>query len=117
MLRRTYTAFNARDVEAVLETMHPDVDWPNGFEGGRERGRDAVREYWRRQFEQIDGQVEPVGFAEDEEGRTVVDVHQVVHDLDGNLIEDVRVEHVYTIRDGLVERMDIRRPDAESNDG
>jgi hypothetical protein len=30
MLERTYAAFKARDVDAVLAAMHPDVDWPNG---------------------------------------------------------------------------------------
>jgi hypothetical protein len=32
----------------------------------------------------------------------------VVHDRAGNLFVDQFVEHVYTIRDGLIERMDIR---------
>jgi hypothetical protein len=88
--------------------MHPDVDWPNGMEGGRERGHAAVREYWTRQFGLIDSHVEPQGFSTDEQGRVVVDVHQVVRDLDGGLLADSRVEHVYTLRDGLVARMDIR---------
>jgi len=56
----------------------------------------------------IDSRVEPEGFAEDEDGHVVVDVHQVVHDLDGNLLSDGHVQHVYTFREGLVERMDIR---------
>jgi ketosteroid isomerase-like protein len=107
LLRRAYEAFNARDIDAVLALMHPDVDWPNGMEGGRVLGRAAVREYWTRQFELIDGRVEPQAFATDAEGRVVVDVHQVVRDTAGELLSDERVEHVYTIRDGLIERMDI----------
>lgn len=35
VLRSAYSAFNARDVEATLELMHPRVDWPNAWEGGR----------------------------------------------------------------------------------
>jgi ketosteroid isomerase-like protein len=107
ILRRAYTAFNARDIEAALALMHPDVDWPNGMEGGRERGREAVRAYWTRQFGLIDSHVEPERFAEDEEGRVVVTVHQVVRDLTGALVSDRRVRHVYTLRDGLIARMDI----------
>jgi ketosteroid isomerase-like protein len=38
MLRRMYAAFDARDVEAVAEVLHPDVDWPNAWEGGRVAG-------------------------------------------------------------------------------
>jgi len=108
MLRRTYAAFNARKIDTVLAAMHPDVDWPNAMEGQREHGREAVRAYWTRQFEVIDSQVEPTGFSEDEDGRTVVEVHQVVHDPEGQLIADERVRHVYTLRDGLVVRMDIQ---------
>jgi ketosteroid isomerase-like protein len=108
LLRRAYAAFNARDIEGALALMHPDVDWPNGMEGGRELGHDAVRAYWTRQFGLIDSHVEPVAFAEDEEGRVVVEVDQVVRDLDGALLSEQRVQHVYTLRDGLITRMDIR---------
>jgi hypothetical protein len=87
--------------------MHPDVDWPNGMEGGRELGQAAVREYWTRQFKQIDSHVEPVGFRPLEDGRLAIDVHQVVRTPDGELLADRQVVHVYTLRDGLVERMDI----------
>jgi hypothetical protein len=107
LLRRAYEAFNARNVDAALALMHRDVDWPNGMAGGRVLGRAAVREYWTRQFEVIDSRVEPEGFTTDAEGRVVVDVHQVVRDTAGELLSDGRVEHVYTIRDGLVERMEI----------
>jgi ketosteroid isomerase-like protein len=107
LLRRAYAAFNARDIDGALELMHPDVDWPNGMEGGRELGHEAVRAYWTRQFGVIDSQVEPLGFDVDVNGRIAVDVHQVVRDLDGAVLSDGRVRHVYTMRDGLVERMDI----------
>jgi ketosteroid isomerase-like protein len=108
LLRRTYAAFNARDIDAVLATMHPDVDWPNAWEGGRLRGRSEVRDYWRRQFAAIDSRVEPTHFATDPDARVVVDVHQVVRDLDGKLLSDGHVQHCYTFRDGLVLRMDVR---------
>ena len=88
--------------------MHPDVDWPNGMEGGREVGHDAVRAYWTRQFGLIDSQVEPISFSDDDEGRVVVEVDQVVRDLDGELLSEGRVQHVYTLREGLIARMDIR---------
>jgi hypothetical protein len=110
LLRRAYEAFNARDVDGALALMHSDVDWPNGMEGGREVGQDAVRAYWTRQFGMIDSHVEPVGFDSDADGRVVVDVHQVVRDPDGELLSDGLVQHVYTFRDGLVTHMEIREP-------
>ena len=110
LLRDVYAAFNARDVDAVLATLHPDVNWPNAFEGGRVVGRDAVRDYWRRQFEQIDPRVEPRRFADAGDGRVAVSVHQVVRGLDGTLLDDREVTHVYWFREGLVVRMDVIEP-------
>ena len=34
LLKHLYDRFNARDMEAVLATMHEDVVWANGMERG-----------------------------------------------------------------------------------
>jgi ketosteroid isomerase-like protein len=108
VLTTAYAAFNRRDLDAALELMHPDVDWPNAWEGGRVRGRGAVRSYWERQFEEISSRVEPVGFTEEEGGEIVADVHQVVHDArSGELLSDSRVNHRFRLEGGLVLRMDV----------
>jgi hypothetical protein len=112
LIRRCYAAFNARDIDTALAGMRPDVDWPNAIEGGRVRGHDAVRQYWNRQFEVIDPQVQPQGFSEDEASALVVEVHQVVRDAEGNVVADEQVEHVYAFEEGLIARMDIRRAPA-----
>lgn len=106
-----YSAFNRREMDTVLAHMHPDVDWPNGMEGGRVHGRAGVREYWTRQWGLINPHVDPVRIEEDPSGLTIVDVHQVVRDLSGNILVDQMIQHVYSIRDGLIERMDIKSPD------
>jgi hypothetical protein len=108
LLARTYAAFNARDVEAVLAVMHPDVDWPNGMEGGRVTGREAVRLYWTRQWGMIDPSVEPRRVRLMPDGRVVVEVHQVVCDLAGNVLKEEMVRHVYAFEDGLIRSMDIQ---------
>jgi hypothetical protein len=108
LIRACYAAFNVRDLDAALAGLHADVDWPNAIDGGRLRGREEVREYWSRQFETIDPRVEPQAFSEDELGRIVVDVHQIVRDLDGGVIADQNVQHIYTFSAGLIARMDIR---------
>ena len=108
VLRCAYRAFNARDVEAAIAVMHPEVDWPNAWEGGRVIGRAAVRHYWTRQFAAISSKVEPEGFTEEADGSITVDVHQVVQDPGtGDLISDSRVRHRYRLKDGLVVRMDV----------
>jgi hypothetical protein len=106
-LRDVYVAFNARDVDAVLAETTADVDWPNAWEGGRVHGRAGIREYWRRQWEAIDPSVEATGFEVRADGRLAASVHQIVRDLDGNLVAENDVRHVYTFRDGLIARMDV----------
>ena len=108
VLRSAYRAFNARDVEAAIRLMHPQVDWSNAWEGGRVVVRAAVRDYWNRQFAAISSKVEPVGFSEEADGSISVDVHQVVHDAGtGDLISDSHVRHRYRLAGGLVVRMDV----------
>jgi ketosteroid isomerase-like protein len=108
LLRAAYAAFNRREIETVLGLMHADVDWPNGMDGGRVLGTTAVREYWKRQFELVHSQVEPKNFSIEADGRIAIDVHQVVHDKAGKLLADQMVQHVYEIRDGLIQSMEIR---------
>jgi ketosteroid isomerase-like protein len=105
---KTYAAFNARDIEAVLAVMHADVDWPNGWEGGRVLGHDQVRKYWTRQWKMIDPTVTPERFVIEEDGRIAVHAHQLVRDLGGKVISEGMVEHIYLIEDGLIKSMEIR---------
>jgi ketosteroid isomerase-like protein len=107
LLRGAYAAFNARDIERALALMHPDVDWPNGMEGGRVHGHDEVRAYWTRQFGLIDSRVTPERFDAQPDGSVAVEVHQIVRDRDGAELSDTHVRHVYSFREGLVERMEI----------
>jgi len=109
LLQGVYAAFNRRDIETVLASMSEDVDWPNGWEGDRIRGKAEVRDYWTRLFEALDPKVEPVGFTTESDGRIAVEVHQVVRDrAAGNLLSDQIIHHVYEIVDGLIRSMEIR---------
>jgi ketosteroid isomerase-like protein len=100
-------AFNAREIEAVLAHMTEDVDWPNAWEGGRVHGRAAVRDYWTRQWAQIDPRLELQSVSTLADDRVRVDVRQLVRGLDGSLISDASARHTYTLRDGLIARMDV----------
>jgi hypothetical protein len=107
LLESAYSAFNKRQIDVVLSLMQPDVDWPNGMEGGRVHGRDGVRDYWTRQWGLLDPRVEPIRFEEVGPGRIIVHVHQVVRNLAGEILIDQMVRHEYLLRDDLIERMDI----------
>jgi SnoaL-like domain len=67
-LRALYEAFNAREVDICLAAMTPDVDWANGWEGGRVVGREAVRDYWQRQWAELDSTAEPTAVIERPDG-------------------------------------------------
>lgn len=107
ILRAAYADFNARNIDAVISRMHPEVEWANGMEGGHVHGKDEVHAYWTRQFTALDPHVEPDKIEPDETGAWVVEVHQLVHDREGNLLLDTTVYHTYQFRDGLIARMDI----------
>jgi SnoaL-like domain len=108
LLTSVYEAFNRRDIDRILPAMDPAVEWPNGMEGGWVYGRDGVRSYWTRQWGMIDPRVIPVRFEVDELGRIVVDVHQTIRSLAGEVVVDRIVQHVYVIREGMIARMEIR---------
>ena len=109
ILKQTYQHFNDRDIDATLAMMHPEVDWPNGMEGGIEHGHEAVRNYWTRQWKILDPHVDPIQYNNEDE-RINVTVHQVVHDIEGNLLVDQIIHHVYTFEDGLIKAMEIQKP-------
>lgn len=109
LLRKAYADFNARHIDAVLAAMDPDVEWANGMDGGHVYGHEAVRAYWTRQWSMLDPHVEPLEIEPDEEGRLVVKVHQVVKDLQGNVLVDTIVHHAYRVGGGQIQRMDIEQ--------
>src|SRR5580692_6254630 len=98
LLNRLYERFNARDMEAVIAVMHPDILWANGMEGG----------YGTRQWAVVDPHVEPMTFAAGPDGETIVEVHQTVRGLAGQLLSDKVVSHIFRIEGGLIRRFDIR---------
>jgi hypothetical protein len=107
LLRAAYSAFNARDIDAALALMTPDVEWPRTFKGGFVRGPEEIRAYWTEQWSEISPHVEPVAFHPEDAGRILVDVHQVVRDLAGAVLADEHVGHRFTLEHGLIRRMEV----------
>lgn len=107
LLRKAYAAFNARDLDAALALMTPDVHWPRAFKGGFVCGPEEVRAYWTEQGSEINAHVEPFAFHLEDDGQVLVKVHQVVRDLAGAVLADEHVGHRYTIEDGLIQAMEI----------
>lgn len=106
LLRQAYAAFNRRDVDGALELMTPNVRWPKASEGGSVVGKNEIRAYWTRQWQEFDPIVEPLAMTEQSDG-VHVRVHQVVKSLHGDLLFDGEVAHVFTLRDGLIAAMEL----------
>ena len=107
LLSAAYAAFNARDIDAALALMTIDVTWPMAFKGGFVRGPEDIRAYWTEQWSEINPHVDPVAFHSQNAGQVVVDVHQVVRDLAGAVLADVHVGHRFTIKQGLIQGMEV----------
>jgi hypothetical protein len=114
LIAQAYSAFNQRNIDGALALMSDNVSWPKASEGGRVVGKDEIRAYWTRQWQQFNPHVEPIEVIEREGGKTEVKVHQLVKSLGGDVLSDTEVWHVYTITNGLIERMDLEESEAGS---
>ena len=107
LIAEMYSAFNQRNIDGALALMSESVSWPKASEGGRVVGKEEIRAYWSRQWKEFDPHVEPIEVLDRGTGKIEVRVHQLVRNLSGAVLSDSEVQHVYTIAEGLVERMDV----------
>ena len=109
IIKKAYNAFNQRNIDEALSTMQPTVQWSKAWEGGYISGHDEIKKYWTRQWKEINPTVEPIGFNERQNGSLEVEVHQNVKELNGTLLFDGTVKHIYTFQEGLIKTMDIEK--------
>ena len=107
LIEQAYSAFNRRDIDGALALMTEDVSWPKASEGGRVVGKEEIRAYRTRQWGEFDGHVEPLAITEKDGGRIRVRVHQLVRNLEGNVLSDSEVLHIFTMNNGLIAAMDL----------
>jgi ketosteroid isomerase-like protein len=107
VIEQAYSAFNRRDIDGALALMTEDVSWPKASEGGRVTGKEEIRAYWTRQWREFDGHVEPLEITENVGGKVRVKVHQLVKNLQGEVLWDGEVLHVFTLNSGLIVAMDL----------
>jgi len=105
IIEQAYSAFNKRDIDGALEVMTQDVSWPKASEGGKVVGKEEIRAYWTRQWDEFDPLVEPLAMTEEDGGKTRVRVHQLVKSLQGDVLSDSEVLHVFTVNSGLIAAM------------
>jgi hypothetical protein len=107
ILGQAYSAFNQRDIDGALALMTQDVSWPKASEDGKVVGKEEIRDYWTRQWGEFDPHVEPLAITEEDGGKVRVRVHQLVKSLQGDVLSDSEVVHVFTVRGGLIAAMDL----------
>jgi hypothetical protein len=115
LITQAYSAFNARDIDRALALMSENVSWPKASEGGRVVGKEEIRAYWTRQWQEFDPHVEALEVFERDGGLAEVRVQQLVKSLAGDVLFDGEVWHVYTIAEGLIARMELKQEDADSS--
>jgi NAD(P)-dependent dehydrogenase (short-subunit alcohol dehydrogenase family) len=102
LIEQAYSAFNKRDIDGALALMTQDVSWPKASEGGKVVGKEEIRAYWNRQWGEFDPHVEPIAMTEEDGGKTRVRVHQLVKSLQGDVLSDSEVIHVFTTDQGRI---------------
>ncbi len=107
IIGRLYAAFNARDFDEVFVLLSPRIVWANAWEGGFVNGHEGIRDYWTRQWQAINPHVEPVEVIQTGDDTVSVKVNQVVKDMNGLLVAESLVNHLFTFSDGLISRFDI----------
>lgn len=73
LIEKAYSAFNARDIDKALSTRQSNVKWSKAWEGGYISGHDEIKQYWTRQWNEINPNVEPIGFKERQDGSLEVE--------------------------------------------
>jgi ketosteroid isomerase-like protein len=107
LIEQAYSAFNKRDIDGALALMTQDVSWPKASEGGKVVGKEEIRAYWTRQWSEFDPSVEPLAMTLENGDIIRVRVHQLVKTLQGTVLSDSEVLHVFTINGGLISTMTI----------
>jgi hypothetical protein len=107
LIEQAYSAFNRRDIDGALALMTEDVSWPRASEGGKVVGKEQIRAYWTRQWGEFDPHVEPLAITEADGGKVRVRVRQLVRNLQGDVLSDSEVLHVFTMNGVLIAAMDL----------
>jgi uncharacterized protein len=109
-VRRAYEAFNRGGVEALLETLAPEVqirDRESSPDRETRYGEEGIRKLFASYMEAFDAlSMDPEEFI-DVGDQIVVSLCQRVRDKGSGAEVGARVAHVWTVRDGAIVRLRI----------
>jgi ketosteroid isomerase-like protein len=105
LIRLAYAAYSRGEVDAVLDLMHPDVEWhppPTSVDPHPLQGREAVRDYLAPDFFE-DQTAEPIEVIE--EGDRIMVVARVrARGRESGVEIDGTAFHLWTVADGRAAR-------------
>jgi ketosteroid isomerase-like protein len=106
-ITRLYDAFNNLDFDRCVAMMAADVVWPDEAEDRLLKGRDAVRAYFVELTSPLRAHHDVISLYTGSDGRVGVLSRQIINSTaDGSEWSSTRVLHRYTLRDGLIARME-----------
>ena len=106
LVRLGYEAYDRGDVDAALETFHPEIEWKQVEQPAAVHGREGVRRAWQEWSEPFQADLHASVEELIDAGDKVLAVvrHQGTGKQSGAEL-DLRTYLVYTVRDGQVVRM------------
>ena len=106
-LRRGYEALNRGDLSNVIELLDPDIEWHepgDSPEAGTHQGRDSFESFFRSWIDSFDEfRVEPEQVIERGDDLLAI-VRQSGRGRVSGVGVEVRIAHVWTVRDGVAVR-------------
>jgi ketosteroid isomerase-like protein len=105
-----YDVFNARDFDRFMAMLAPDVVWPDETEDRQLCGREAVRTYLLETTAPLIARYVPIAYHVEADGRVAALLRQLITSAaDGSLWSSTRVLHRWTLREGLVARLEAQQ--------
>jgi ketosteroid isomerase-like protein len=126
LARHAWDAFNRRDFEALLELIHPDMEWrpaqgPGGIEGHVYRGREGYAEWLYKDLPEVweEYHADELEFTDAGEDRVIVSGYVVGKGRGSGVEIRVPFSQLGWVRDGLIVRIDgfLSRDDAREAAG
>jgi hypothetical protein len=93
--------------DACALVFHPQAHFRNYLDEGDLVGRDAVRTFYRKLFETLTLDTDLLSIQILADGRVQAELQVSVHDRTGRLWSDSRVTATYTIRESLIQSVEL----------
>ena len=110
-IKALYETFNRKDLAALGDFYHPDVEYVNEPKGIHLKSREQLSAQSEDHKERVGITLTPLRIFSIPNG-VFVKVREVLTKLDGEVFFDGEVGHAYQFQDGKIRRCDILEPDA-----